>query len=87
MNGGRAPVRSRSATACGPARPSSVLGSGTTLIAAEQTGRTAYLLELDPKYADVIVERWQSFTGEQAVLEKTGVTPIPLKTKPEGEEA
>jgi DNA modification methylase len=44
-------------------------GSGTTLIAAERTGRSARLLELDPKYVDVIVERWQNLTGEVAVLE------------------
>ncbi|MFN4140269.1 DNA modification methylase [Aestuariivirga sp.] len=44
-------------------------GSGTTLIAAERTGRSARLLELDPKYTDVIVERWQNFTGGVAVLE------------------
>ena len=43
-------------------------GSGTTLIAAERTGRSARLLELDPKYSDVIVERWQNLTGEVAVL-------------------
>nr|BDD46353.1 hypothetical protein 8 [Pseudomonadaceae bacterium] len=41
-------------------------GSGSTLIAAEQTGRSAFLMELDPLYADVIVERWQTFTGRQA---------------------
>jgi len=41
-------------------------GSGTTLIAAEQTGRRAYLMELDPKYADVIVRRWEEFTGGKA---------------------
>ena len=44
------------------------LGSGTTLIAAELTGRACFGLELDPKYADVIIERWQNFTGEQATL-------------------
>ena len=44
-------------------------GSGTTLIAAERTGRSARLLELDPKYADVIVERWQNLTGQAAVLD------------------
>ena len=38
-------------------------GSGTTLIAAERTGRSARLMELDPKYVDVIVARWQDFTG------------------------
>ena len=45
------------------------LGSGTTLIAAELTGRVCYGIELDPKYVDVIVERWQNFTGEQASLD------------------
>ena len=44
-------------------------GSGTTLIAAERAGRSARLLELDPKYVDVIVERWQNLTGGVAVLE------------------
>jgi DNA modification methylase len=43
-------------------------GSGSTLIGAEQTGRTAYLMELDPKYCDVIVKRWEDFTGKEAVL-------------------
>ena len=43
-------------------------GSGSTLIGAEQTGRTAYLIELDPKYCDVIVKRWEDFTGKKAVL-------------------
>ncbi len=41
-------------------------GSGSTLIAAEMTGRTAYLMEIDPLYCDVIVQRWQDFTGKQA---------------------
>lgn len=43
-------------------------GSGTTLMAAEQTGRCARLNELDPKYVDVIIARWEQFTGEKAVL-------------------
>jgi DNA modification methylase len=43
-------------------------GSGSTLIAAEQTGRRAFLMELDPLYADVIVSRWEQFTGKKAVL-------------------
>ena len=47
-------------------------GSGTTLIAAEQTGRVAYLMELDPVYVDVIVKRWQLLTGQNAVLESDG---------------
>lgn len=42
-------------------------GSGTTLIAAEQLGRRAYLMELDPKYVDVIIDRWEKLTGEKAV--------------------
>ena len=43
-------------------------GSGSTLIAAEQTNRTAYLMELDPKYCDVIVKRWETLTGKKAEL-------------------
>ena len=42
-------------------------GSGTTMIAAEQNGRCAYLMELDPKFCDVIIDRWETFTGEKAV--------------------
>ena len=48
-------------------------GSGTTLIAAEKTGRIARLIELDPKYVDVIVRRWQDWTGKQATRETDGV--------------
>jgi DNA modification methylase len=47
-------------------------GSGTTLIAAEKLGCNAHLMELDPKYVDVIVRRWQAFTGKRAVHESTG---------------
>lgn len=47
-------------------------GSGTTLIAAEKNNRVARLMELDPKYCDVIIKRWQDFTGKQAVLESSG---------------
>lgn len=43
-------------------------GSGSTLIAAEQTGRVCYTMELDPKYCDVIVYRWENLTGQKAVL-------------------
>jgi DNA modification methylase len=43
-------------------------GSGSTLIGAEQTGRKAFLMELDPKYCDVIVKRWEDFTGKKAEL-------------------
>jgi len=48
-------------------------GSGTTLIAAEKSGRSARLIELDPKYVDVIVRRWQDWTGKQATREADGV--------------
>ena len=47
-------------------------GSGTTLIAAEKNGRVARLMELDPKYCDVIVKRWQDFTGKIAIHAETG---------------
>jgi len=46
------------------------LGSGSTLIAAEKTGRKCYGMELDPKYCDVIVKRWEDFTGKKAELWK-----------------
>jgi site-specific DNA-methyltransferase (adenine-specific) len=41
-------------------------GSGSTLITAEQLGRTCYMMEFDPKYVDVIVDRWEKFTGRKA---------------------
>ena len=47
-------------------------GSGSTIIAAEKNGRVSRLMELDPKYCDVIVKRWQQFTGKKAILEQTG---------------
>jgi len=49
-------------------------GSGTTLIAAEKSGRVARLIELDPHYADVIVRRWQDWTGQQATRASDGLT-------------
>jgi DNA modification methylase len=49
-------------------------GSGSTLIACEKTNRINYSMELDEKYCDVIVKRWQEFTGKQATLESTGKT-------------
>ncbi len=45
------------------------LGSGTTLIAAETLGRRCYAMEIDPKYVQVALERWQAFTGRKAVLQ------------------
>ena len=56
-------------------------GSGSTLIGAEQTGRRAFLMELDQAYCDVIVDRYQRFTGKPAVLERTGESPIPMKPR------
>jgi len=47
-------------------------GTGTTLIACEKTGRDCRMMELDPKYVDVIINRWQDYTGQQATLEATG---------------
>lgn len=43
-------------------------GSGSTLIACEQLGRNCYMMELDPHYVDVIIARWEKFTGQKAVL-------------------
>ena len=48
------------------------LGSGSTLIAAEEMGRACYGLEIDPGYVDVIVRRWQLFTGRAAILQASG---------------
>jgi DNA modification methylase len=61
-------------------------GSGSTLIAAEQTGRRAFLMEIDPAYCDVIVERWQKFTGRKAER-ITDRTNAPVGTEALGEEA
>jgi len=47
-------------------------GSGSTLIACENSGRSARLIELDPRYCDVIVQRWEEYTDKQAVLEEGG---------------
>lgn len=44
------------------------------MIAAERTGRIAYLIELDPLYVDTTVRRWQNFSGREAILESTGQT-------------
>ncbi|MCG5369574.1 site-specific DNA-methyltransferase [Providencia rettgeri] len=49
-------------------------GSGTTLIAAEKNGRITRIMELDPKYCDVIIKRWQEFTGKDAILERNSIT-------------
>lgn len=57
-------------------------GSGTTIIACEKSGRRARLMELDPKYVDVIVKRWQEFTGKQATRWADGARFVDLM-KPE----
>jgi len=56
-------------------------GTGTTLIACEKTARDCRMMELDPKYCDVIVQRWQEFTGQQATLEATGQTLAELQAE------
>jgi DNA modification methylase len=56
-------------------------GSGSTLIGCESMGRKAFLMELDPRYSDVIVKRWQDFTGKKAVLESNGKPFDELKAK------
>jgi site-specific DNA-methyltransferase (adenine-specific) len=43
-------------------------GSGSTLMACEQLGRRCFMMECDPHYADVIIKRWEDYTGEQAEL-------------------
>ncbi len=58
-------------------------GSGSTLIGAHRTGRKAFLMELDPLYCDVIVDRFQRFSGQAAVLERTGTSPVPMKAREE----
>jgi len=55
-------------------------GSGSTLIATEKNGHRARLMELDPQYCDVIVKRWQDFTGKEAALE-SGKTFNSLKSQ------
>jgi DNA modification methylase len=49
-------------------------GSGSTLIACEKTGRLSRIIELDPKYCDVIIRRWEAFTGTSATLALDGST-------------
>jgi len=49
-------------------------GSGSTLIACESSGKTGYMMELSPSYCDVIVKRWQDYTGNQAILQENSIT-------------
>jgi len=59
-------------------------GSGTTMIAAEKSGRVARLMELDPKYVDTIVRRWQDYAGRKATRESDGVAFESLASEPTG---
>lgn len=56
-------------------------GSGSTMIACEKTARAARLMELDPKYVDVAIQRWQEFTGKEATLEGDGRTFAGIKAE------
>jgi DNA modification methylase len=58
-------------------------GSGSTLIAAEKHNIQGFIMEFDPKFADVIIKRWQDFTGQQATIEATGQTYDELKAERE----
>lgn len=68
----RRPIENNSLPGDGVYEPFS--GSGTTIIAAEQTGRICYAMELNPPYVDMAIRRWQQFTGKFAVHESTGKT-------------
>lgn len=48
------------------------MGSGTTILAAERTKRRGYGIEIDPRYVDVAIRRWENLTGQQALLVSTG---------------
>lgn len=61
------------------------LGSGSTLIACEKTNRKCFGMELDEKYCDVIINRWEQFTGKEATLEATGQTYKQLKGERDGQ--
>lgn len=62
-------------------------GSGSTLIAAEKNEITSYIMEFDPKYCDVIIKRWQDFTGQEATLEDGGKTYAELEAERIGEKS
>ena len=59
-------------------------GSGTTIIAAEMTGRACHAIELNPAYVDVAVERWQTFSGKVAVHAETGKSFADMKAERQG---
>lgn len=60
-------------------------GSGSTLIACEKTNRDCRMMELDPKYCDVIINRWQDFTGQEAVHEESGKTYRDIQISSQGQ--
>lgn len=60
-------------------------GSGSTLIACQKTGRTSFTMEIDPAYCDVIISRWQKYTGKKAVLASTNQTFDELKEAKHGQ--
>jgi DNA modification methylase len=70
-------------SAAGDAVYDPFVGSGTTIIAAEMTGRRCCAIEIDPVYVDVCIERWQNFTGEQAVLDGRGFDEIAAERRQE----
>jgi DNA modification methylase len=57
-------------------------GSGTTIVAAEMTGRSVHAIELDPAYVDVAIQRWQAFTGEKATLDGKPFADVSVARKP-----
>ena len=57
----------RNSTKSGDVVLDTFAGSGTTIIACEQNGRIGYSMDLDPKYCDVVVQRWENLTGKKAV--------------------
>lgn len=81
----RKPIENNSAIGDGVYEPFS--GSGTTLIAAEQTGRRCYAMEVAPRYVDVAVRRWQQYTGKKAVRESDGVEFDHARTQTETDSA
>ena len=79
----RRPILNNSAAAEAVYEP--FLGSGTTVIAAQTTGRSCFAIEINPVYVDLAIRRWQSFTGLKAVLERDGrafddIAAVPPKT-------
>ena len=65
-------------------------GSGTTIVAAEHVGRRAFCIEIDPKYADVTIRRWQQLTKRDATLQSTGQRfedMAPAVARPRGSES